>query len=146
MKTPRCLPKSFIVPLATALLAAALPLQTQALQMRGFRGVMWGDSPAYLGAAELVAREGDVDCYQRERENLLFGDSELRALRYCFRHDRLFMVILEPASRGPALRAEFERGYGAPNKLQGDIALWDAAGESVVAEITPTALRLQAKE
>jgi hypothetical protein len=152
MKSLRTSRLSLLVPLATALMCALAPLQSQALQMRGFRGLMWGDPPAHLGSAALITRDGEVQCYQRERENLLFGDTELRAVRYCFHRERLFMVVLEPVNGIAALRAEFERGYGAPDKVSGSAVQWGLGSDSISAEIaapaagTPASLRLLARE
>jgi hypothetical protein len=150
MKTRR--PTLFPLPAALAaalLLAAAGTAQAASPQMRGFRGLMWGDPPSHLGNALEVARDGDVRCYRRERENLLFGDSELRAVQYCFRGDRLFMVALDALVDARALRAEFERGYGPPDESRGLTLRWRSAGQPVSAEIVsraadaPATLRLR---
>lgn len=150
MKTCRRTHFSLSAPTAAALLlAVAGAAQAASPQMRGFRGLMWGDPPAHLGSALEVARDGDVRCYQRERENLLFGDSGLRSVQYCFRHDKLFMVALDSLVEAGALRAEFERGYGPPDESRGLTLRWRSAGEPVSAEIVsrkanaPATLRLR---
>jgi hypothetical protein len=118
-----------------------LALGASALELRGFRGVMWGEGVEALGAAAVVAHtEGDVVCYQRERENLLFGDSALQGVRYCFHNDRFVMVALDAAVGPKALVAEFRRTYGRPvlhanhaswgNKASGTRAELVAQGES----------------
>jgi hypothetical protein len=145
------------LPLRTVWCALALvlcglaPLQAQALQMRGFRGLMWGDPPAHLGGATLEETAGPVRCYRREGDNLLFGDTELRAVRYCFHRDRLFRVVLEPLRGAAPLRAEFERGYGAPDQVGGGVAQWGGRADPLRAELdpgragTPPSLRLTAR-
>lgn len=95
-----------------------------AFELRGFRGVAWGEGADALGAAVATHNDGDVTCYQRETENLLFGDSALNGVRYCFYQDRLFMVALDAAVDAKTLSAEFERTYGRPDAHQGLAASW----------------------
>jgi hypothetical protein len=141
--------------MATALLIGVLaPAAATAtpLQMRGFRGLMWGDPPAYLGAAEVAQRDGEVQCYRRERENLLFGDSELRSVLYCFHRDKLFMVAIDALVDADTLRSEFERGYGPPDLSAPGRAHWGTPTAPVSAELVsssehPSALlRLQSRD
>jgi len=153
MKTRIPSRSSLVASVAAALLLGAMwPADAQALQMRGFRGLMWGDPPAYLGEAELVGRDGDVQCYRRERENLLFGDSALRSVRYCFHQGKLFMVSIDSLVDPYTLGAEFERGYGPPDTRNGGTARWGKAADAVSAELvasapgTPATLRLRARE
>lgn len=117
--------------------------------MRGFRGLMWGDPPAHLGVARLVSREGDMQCFERERENLLFGDAALQSVRYCFRQEGLVLVQLAAAGDGAALRHEFERGYGAPAQRSGTLLQWGNEWDAVSAEFSPSGsgalLRLRAQ-
>lgn len=137
---------------AALLLGVLMPLNAAALQMRGFRGLLWGDPPAHLGAAQMVAREGNVQCYRRERENLLFGDSELRSVLYCFHQDKLFLVAINSAVDLETLRAEFERGYGPPDTRTAVEARWGNGTAPVSAELVvpsagaPASLRLKARD
>ncbi len=119
-----------------------------AVELRGFRGLMWGDTPEYLGAAQVVHDDGAVACYQREEENLLFGDSPLKAVRYCFRQGHFFLVTLEAAVGAEQLAAEFQGGYGRPDLSGPGYARWGQSGAPLVAEVLtpapggPASLRL----
>jgi hypothetical protein len=126
---------------AARIAAAGLVLVTlgaQAFQLRGFRGVEWGAEAERLGSeATVVSKEGELTCYQRANENLLFGDTELKAVRYCFLNDRLYSVRLDAAVSAKALTAEFQRTYGRPDVRQGQNATWgrkptDSRAELVV--------------
>jgi hypothetical protein len=97
----------------------------QAFQLRGFRGVEWGEEAERLGTeATVVSQEGELTCYQRANENLLFGDVALKAVRYCFHQDRLYSVRLDAAANAKALTTEFQRTYGRPDVRQGLNATW----------------------
>lgn len=140
-----------IAALAVGMLCQAA-LADGSLPMRGFRGLLWGDPPAHLGPAELVQREGEVRCYRRLQENLLFGDNALRTVHWCFHRDRLFQVQIEAHTDLDSLRAEFERGYGPPDERSPVTARWGDAQAAVSAELAasapgaPARLRLQARE
>lgn len=108
---------------ALSLLLAAVG--AQAFQLRGFRGVEWGAEAERLGTeATVVSKEGELTCYQRANENLLFGDTELKAVRYCFLNDRLYSVRLDAAVNAQSFGAEFERAYGMPDVRRGHNATW----------------------
>lgn len=126
--------------------AACLVLGTagaQAFQLQGFRGMAWGDAAARLGESSLVAREGDVACYQRQHENMLFGDSALKSVRYCFHQDRLFMVTLSAAVNAKALARQVERTYGQPDTQRGPAAVWGAPAAGSWAELVAHGKRSQ---
>ena len=106
-----------------------------ALELRGFRGVSWGEGVEALGAVTVSHTEGEVTCYQRDRENLLFGDTPLNGVRYCFHQDRLFMVAIDAAANARALTAEFQRTYGRPDARRGQAATWGAKGSGTRAEL-----------
>jgi len=108
---------------------------SNAFELRGFRGVDWGEAPQVLGVATVAQAEGDVACYQRERENLLLGDSALNEVRYCFHQNRLFMVTLDAAVDQKALMAEFQRAYGRPDARSGQAASWGGKASSARAEL-----------
>jgi len=108
----------------------------QAVELRGFRGVMWGDAPAYLGPAQQVQADGSVSCYRRENDNLLFGDSPLEGVRYCFQRDRLFLVILDATVGLDSLMADFRSGYGAPDVYTPGYARWGAADAALMVDIS----------
>ena len=110
--------------LSAALCLGLVALAANAFELRGFRGVSWGDSAEALGMSSVAQIEGDVTCYQRERENLLFGDSALNGVRYCFHQDRLFMVTLDAAVGSKALSAELQRTYGRPSAHSAQAASW----------------------
>lgn len=122
---------------ATALGLAALG--AQAFELRGFRGVAWGEGAEALGEARAVQVQGDVSCYQRERENLMFGDSALHGVQYCFHQDRLFMVRLDAAVSQKALIAEFQRTYGPPTSRAGLSVAWGGPTSGAQAELAPAA-------
>ncbi len=132
---------------ATApLIAAALCLAaagTHAFELSGFRGVAWGDAAARLGTATVVSREGALTCYQRERENLMFGDAELAAVRYCFLNDRLHSVRLEAAVSAQAMAAELQRTYGRPAARRGAVSTWGRAPDRSRAELVAQGERSQ---
>jgi hypothetical protein len=83
-----------------------------AIELRGFRGVPWGAGVESLGASQLAYRSGEVSCYRRDRENMLYGDSAVKDIRYCFNQDRLFMVALDADVALDVLVREFETTYG----------------------------------
>lgn len=137
MKTHRTSKSPLFASMAAALLLGALgPADAASLQMRGFRGLLWGDPPAHLGPARLVSTEGAVQCFERERENLLFGDAALLSVRYCFQHEGLFLVQLTATGSGAALRDEFERGYGAPELRTAALLHWGDAWGAASAELS----------
>jgi len=122
---------------ATLLLVTSLPAHAS-VQLRGFRGLMWGDPSAHLGAAERISSDGAVQCYRRTNENLLFGDSPLQGVRYCFHRDQLFMVLVDAAVDAATLQAEFQRGYGAPDTASASFARWGGPQAPLQVELNPT--------
>jgi len=86
-----------------------------AVELRGFRGVPWGAGADSLGVSQLAYTQGEVSCYRRERENMLYGDSAVKDIRYCFHQDRLFMVALDAEVDVETLVHEFEASYGPPD-------------------------------
>ena len=123
---------------ATVLALGLASLGAQAFEMRGFRGVSWGEGVESLGASQLVQTDGNVSCYRREAENLIFGDSPLQEVRYCFHRDQFFMVSLGAALSSKALAAEFRRAYGAPSSRQAKAAVWGNKSGSARAEVVAT--------
>lgn len=116
----------------------------QAFQLRGFRGVEWGAEVERLGAdATVVSREGELTCYQRAHENLLFGDTELKAVHYCFVNDRLTVVRLDAAVGAKALAAELQRAYGRPDARRGLNATWGRKASDARAELVAQGDRAQ---
>jgi hypothetical protein len=119
---------------------AALALSAvaaQAVEMRGFRGILWGEPSVQLGAAEVVSQDGEVSCYRRERENLLFGDSEVSSVRYCFVQDQLFFVSIDSDSATPVLANEFGRTYGKPQVQKAGRLVWGGKAGASRAEWLP---------
>lgn len=121
--------------LSAALVLGLAAIGANALELRGFRGVTWGEGANALGTAVATQSDGDVTCYRRETENLLFGDSALNGVRYCFHQDRLFMVALDAAVDAKALSAEFQRAYGRPDARQGLAASWGNKTSGTHAEL-----------
>ena len=106
-----------------------------ALELRGFRGVAWGADVQSLGAAQQVSSGDGVQCFQRERENLLYGDAPIRQVRFCFRDDRLFLVIVDAEVGRQALVAEFASSYGAPDEESATRSTWGDGTTRARAEI-----------
>jgi len=88
-----------------------------------------------LGPAAVDHANGDVVCYKRERENMLFGDSPVNEVRYCFHQDRLFVVTLDSAVSLKAMITELQRTYGPPNARLHNTASWGSASSSARAEL-----------
>jgi hypothetical protein len=130
----KSLPSTFAKLCALACLSLAA-VSASAFELRGFRGVSWGEGAEALGEAKAVHTQGEVTCYQRDRENLLFGDSALKAVQYCFHQDRLFMVMLDAAVDQKALSAEFRRTYGRPTTQVGQTATWGGPASGAQAEL-----------
>lgn len=124
--------------LSAALVLGLTAVAANAFELRGFRGVAWGDGVDALAAAVATHRDGDVTCYQRETENLLFGDSPLAGVRYCFHRDRLFMVTIDGVD-ARSLSAEFRRTYGRPDAQQGTTESWGTAASGTHAELVANA-------
>lgn len=150
--------RALIAPLAAAglvssLIAASAAVHAAGPTLRGFRGLMWGDPPSFLGDAQaLQGPTGAVQCFSRRVENLLFGDAPLRAVRYCFHGERLFAVQLDADVDPAVLAAEFEHGYGAPDRRAGAAAHWGTSDSAVEADLQPgdrpaqATLRIVARE
>jgi hypothetical protein len=122
---------SRLVAASTAALCLGLAaLSAQAFELRGFRGVHWGEGADALRGATLVQTDGDVACHQRESENLIFGDTALNGVRYCFHHDRLVMVVLDAAVTRTAFSQEFQRTYGRPGARNDKAESWGGSATS----------------
>ena len=125
---------SFAKCLAIACLGFAA-MSAQALELRGFRGVAWGEGAEALREAAVTQTDGAVTCYQRERENLIFGNSALNGVRYCFRQDRLVMVLIDAAVDSTTLITEFERTYGRADAQRGLAASWGGKSSKTLADV-----------
>ncbi len=128
-------PHSTFAKLSAIACLGLVALGAQALELRGFRGVSWGEGAEALGVATPVHSQGDVTCYRRERENLVFGDSPLNDVRYCFQQDRMVMVILDAAVEQSALVTEFQRTYGRPTARVGQTVSWGGRATSTQADL-----------
>lgn len=120
---------------AALMVGAMFAVGAQAFELRGFRGVHWGEGVEALRDAGPAQVDGDVACYQRERENLIFGDTELSGVRYCFHHDRLVMVMLEAPVAREAFSAEFQRTYGRPATHTARADVWGGVPSTTQAEL-----------
>lgn len=107
-----------IVTLTRRVLLSALGLAAcagaGAVELVGFRGVPWGAEPDSVEPAQLVSAQGEYRCYKRERENMLWGESPLSEVRFCFHRDRFYMAVLESKTDVHTLATEFKSMYGAP--------------------------------
>lgn len=120
---------------ATLLVGAVFTLGAQAFELRGFRGVHWGEGVEALRDVGPAQVDGDVACYQRDRENLMFGDTELSSVRYCFHHDRLVMVMLDAPVAREAFSLEFQRTYGRPATHTPRADVWGGVPSTTQAEL-----------
>lgn len=132
----------FLTEIAVAFVLGAAAVSAGAAELRGFRGLAWGDSAVRLGSsAEKVQVNGELACYRRQSENLMFGDSLLTEIRYCFNQDRLFMVTLDSDEGHEKLAAEFQITYGPPSVRRENLMSWGDRGARSHVEIVPTTRR-----
>lgn len=124
---------------AAGTVLALASLAAGAVELRGFRGVAWGAGVASLGDAEPASAEDGLRCFRRERENLLYGDVPLSEVRFCFRDDRLVMVVLDAQVDPRTLRAEFQNTYGPPRASSASSARWGDASTRARVEIVAPA-------
>lgn len=115
---------SALVKLALTLCLGTAGLSAAAVELKGFRGISWGEESDALGPAKLAQVDGDVRCYHRVRENMLFGDATLSEVRYCFNRNQLFMVTLEAAATPESLVAELRGTYGVPTLRSAGFVQW----------------------
>jgi hypothetical protein len=126
---------AYLAMLATSV-ALAPALDSHAVELRGFRGLQWGDAADKLGAqARFVRTDGGLRCYTRPNENLLFGDAALNNVQYCFGPSGLTRIWLDAAAPWAALRAEFEQGYGRAARVDADRAYWPPTPGGVEVEV-----------
>ena len=147
MRTSSFRPMSWFLRLA-ALAAAVLAAHAGAVEMRGFRGFAWGADADSLGVSQRVASEAGMQCYRRDHENLLYGDSPLRDVRYCFHDDRLFLVIVESQVDEATLTNEFQLSYGPPSQRAPAKSVWGDATSRTRVEIdgAPASMRIWSNE
>lgn len=137
---------------AASLCLGIAGVAAHATELQGFRGVSWGEDAERLGAAKQVYAQGEMRCYRRERENMMFGDSPLKDVRYCFQQDRLFLVMIEANAKRDDLVSQFQRTYGPPEARSATMVAWGrkAAGTHVEMMSAPgsqhTLLRIYSKE
>jgi hypothetical protein len=105
---------------ATLLVGALFTLGAQAFELRGFRGVHWGEG---------------VDALRDVGPAQVDGDTELSRVRYCFHHDRLVMVMLDAPVARPAFAAEFQRTYGRPAVHTDRADVWGGVPSTTQAEL-----------
>ncbi len=128
-----------IVKLTRQVLATVLTLgacaSAGAVDLVGFRGVPWGAQPDSVEPAELVSAQGEQRCYRRERENMLWGESPLSAVTFCFHRDRFYMAVVESKTDVQTLSAEFKSMYGAPSMAAPTRVVWGSRNGIARAEI-----------
>ena len=110
-------------------------LAANALELHGFCGIAWGESADKLGPAVAEQASGDVACYKRERENMLFGDRPVNEVRYCFHQDHLFMVTLDSAVNLKAMTSELQRTYGRPQARLRNTVSWGSQSSMARADL-----------
>jgi hypothetical protein len=122
----------------------ALSVSVDAVELRGFRGFAWGTDVDSLGEARQVSADAQMQCHRREHENLIYGDSPLREVRYCFHDARLFLVVVESKVDAAKLVAEFQDTYGPPTRRAASTALWGDASSRARVEISgaPASMRI----
>jgi hypothetical protein len=120
---------------SAALSLALVVLDAQAFELRGFRGVHWGEGADALRGVTLMQRDGDVDCRQRETENLIFGDTHLTGVHYCFHRDRLVMVVLDAPVKRSTFSTEFQQTYGRPDAQLDGADTWGDASSTTRARL-----------
>jgi hypothetical protein len=118
-----------------ALCLALITFVAHAFELRGFRGVHWGEGADALRGTTVVQTDDDVACYQRESENLIFGDTALKGVRYCFHHDRLVMVMLDAPVARATFSAEFQRAYGRPASQHDGVESWGGTPSTTLARL-----------
>jgi hypothetical protein len=109
------------------------------VELVGFRGVPWGAEPDSVEPAQLVSAQGEYRCYKRERENLLWGDSPLSEVRFCFHRDRFYMAVLESKTDVDTLASDFKSMYGAPTMEAPTRVEWGNRYGAARAEISAAA-------
>lgn len=126
---------------ATTSAALSLALATfaaHAFELRGFRGVHWGEGADALRGVTLMQTDGDLACRQRETENLIFGDTTLNSVHYCFHRNHLVMVVLDAPVPLAAFSTEFQQTYGRPDSQRKGAQAWGDADSKTVAQIVAT--------
>lgn len=123
---------------SAALSLALVALEAQAFELRGFRGVRWGEGADALRGVTLQLADGDVACRRRETENLVFGDTALESVQYCFYRDQLAMVVLDAPVTRNAFSTEFQSAYGRPDAQRDGVASWGDSSSATLARIVAT--------
>lgn len=110
---------------AAALLLAVISTGAGAFQNEpdGFRDFKWGDEPS----AELTGKipDRDMSFYKRQSDRMEIGGARLESILYAFYKDRLYAVVLTPATQsdGAALLLALEAQFGRatqPNRFLDD--------------------------
>lgn len=133
-------PISSIAPTTLVIAAALASGAVHAVELRGFRGVAWGAGVDSLGASsQLASTDGAVSCYRRERENMMYGDSRVTDIRFCFHDDHLFMVSVQADSTVEMLANEFQSTYGPPDVRAPIKTAWGDRSSATRVEIVASA-------
>lgn len=123
-----------------------------AVELVGFRGVPWGAQLESVEPAQVVSAQGEDRCYKREHENMLWGQSPLSDVRFCFHRGRFYMAVLESRTDVRTLASEFTAMYGAPTTEDRTRAVWGSRNGGARVEIVapapgaPATMRLLSNE
>lgn len=121
-----------IVLSAVSLASAAF----DATELRGFRTAAWGSSVDTLGPSHLVFSSGAVSCYRRELENMLYGESPVKDIQYCYYQDQLFLVAMDTAVDLDTLMQREVASSGAPDWSVPGKATWGDRSTRARVEVT----------
>lgn len=130
------LPFRRIAMMALFISAALASASSPAVELRGFRGVPWGADVSSLGPApRLALSNGDVSCYRREHENMLYGEVPLTDVRYCFHRGHLYLVAVDADAPLDTLRSEFQSTYGPPDQREPSKWVWGSSSTASRVEL-----------
>lgn len=99
-------------------LSAATYLFTSATQNEpgDFRGMQWGADVHSFPGMKLLAEDGDVRYYQKEKDEMKVGGAEVSKIIYGFHKGRFYNVVAyfgTPAAYA-SMKDAFSREYGEP--------------------------------
>jgi hypothetical protein len=101
-----------------AALFTVLPPDCFALQNEpvDFRGIKWKTHVSEISSMKLLARDGDLQFYEKSDENLKIGEAPLDRIVYGFYKDEFYNVFLYYSSLPTFSRIKevFTQNYGEP--------------------------------
>lgn len=83
-----------------------------------FRGMNWGSTPREHGGLQVLAEEGGLKFYQREKDDPLFHGVKMQRIVYGFSKDRLYTVLLyfDSLDAFSTLKKKLESDLGPPSQ------------------------------